>query len=179
MYRNFIIQYLSEAQHVSGDTPPIIRSLKLHWQPLVFHTWKVVGRVVGGPTTRPTTFNIWKTRGCQYSFRLLMMGSVSPETFWASNKYGIIKILIRCWILLHFLMNCTVLHGSSNIKSSASVSGLRIEIWTRELWNKKHRHYCQVHGPVTSTVVRNAFVTLISTKKIWFPFWDISDYEIF
>jgi hypothetical protein len=35
------------AQHVSGDTPPIIRSLKLHWQPLVFHTWKVVGRVVG------------------------------------------------------------------------------------------------------------------------------------
>ena len=36
------------AQHILGDTPPIIRSLKLHWQPLVFHTWKVVGRVVGG-----------------------------------------------------------------------------------------------------------------------------------
>ena len=48
MYQNFIIPYLYEAQHVSGDTPPIIRSLKLHWQPLVFHTWKVVGRVVGG-----------------------------------------------------------------------------------------------------------------------------------
>jgi len=31
-----------------GDTPPIIRSLKLHWQPLVFHMWKDVGRVVGG-----------------------------------------------------------------------------------------------------------------------------------
>ena len=44
----FIIPYLYEAQHVSGYTPPIIRSLKLHWQPLVFHTWKVVGRVVGG-----------------------------------------------------------------------------------------------------------------------------------
>ena len=27
----FIIQYLYEAQHVSGDTPPIIRSLKLPW----------------------------------------------------------------------------------------------------------------------------------------------------
>jgi hypothetical protein len=25
-----LIQYLYEAQHVSGDTPPIIRSLKLH-----------------------------------------------------------------------------------------------------------------------------------------------------
>ena len=46
MYQNFIIPYLYEAQHVSGDTPPIIRSLKLHRQPLVFHTWKVVGRVV-------------------------------------------------------------------------------------------------------------------------------------
>jgi hypothetical protein len=42
-----MISYLYEAQHVSGDTLPIIRSLKLHWQPLVFRTWKFVGRVVG------------------------------------------------------------------------------------------------------------------------------------
>ena len=48
MYQNVIILYLYEAHHVLGDTPPIIRSLKLHWQPLVFHTWKVDGRVVGG-----------------------------------------------------------------------------------------------------------------------------------
>ena len=48
VYQNFIIPYLYEAQHVSGDTPPIIGSLKLHWQPLVFHTWKVVGHVAGG-----------------------------------------------------------------------------------------------------------------------------------
>jgi len=48
MYQNFIILYLYGAQHVSGDTPPIIGSLKLHWQPLVFYTCKVVGRVVGG-----------------------------------------------------------------------------------------------------------------------------------
>jgi hypothetical protein len=48
MYQNLIIPYSYEAQHVSGDTPPIIRSLKLHWQPLAFHKWKVVGRVVGG-----------------------------------------------------------------------------------------------------------------------------------
>jgi len=34
---NFIIPYLNEAQHVSGDTSPIIRSLKLHKQPLVLH----------------------------------------------------------------------------------------------------------------------------------------------
>jgi hypothetical protein len=47
MYQNFI-SYLYEAQHVSDDTPPIIRSLKLHWQPLVFYMDKVVGCVVGG-----------------------------------------------------------------------------------------------------------------------------------
>ena len=39
---------LNEAQHVSVDTPPIIKSLKLHKQPLVLHTWKVVGRAVVG-----------------------------------------------------------------------------------------------------------------------------------
>ena len=59
LYQNFI-SYLYEAQHVSGDTPPIIRSLKLHQQPLVVHTWRVVGHVVAGhcqcpATTRPTT----------------------------------------------------------------------------------------------------------------------------
>ena len=32
-----LIPILNEAQHVSGDTPPIIRSLKLHRQPLVLH----------------------------------------------------------------------------------------------------------------------------------------------
>jgi len=39
---------LHEAQHVSGDTPPIIRSLKLHKQPLVLRKWRVVGRAVFG-----------------------------------------------------------------------------------------------------------------------------------
>jgi len=145
-----IIPYLNEAQHVSGNTLLIIRSLKPHKQPLVLHTWKVVGRVVVGhcqlayeivqkapsymlegcrmrscwtlsssiwegaectlsyatwqrpTTTRPTTFHICKTRGCLCSFRLLMMGSVLPETCWASFKYGIIKIFIHCCSLLGF-----------------------------------------------------------------------------
>jgi hypothetical protein len=53
-------------------------------------------------TTRPTTLHVYKTRGCQCSFRLMMMGGVSPETCWASCKYEI-KILIECCILLDFL----------------------------------------------------------------------------
>jgi len=116
MYQNFIIPYSYEAQHVLGDTLPTIRSLKLHRQPLVFHTWKVVGRVVGGrcqacalqrpPTTRPATFHVWKTRGCRCSFRLLMVGSVSPKTCWASYEYGIIKFwytIAFCRIFLYEL----------------------------------------------------------------------------
>ena len=105
MYQNFIIPYLYDAQHVSGDTPPIVRSLNLHWQPLVLHTWKVVGTLCGWqrpPPTRPTTFHVCKTRGCQCSFRLLTMDGVSPETCWASYKYGIIKILIHFCVLLAF-----------------------------------------------------------------------------
>ena len=59
----FIIPYLYEAQHVSGDTPPIIRSLKLHWQPLVFHTWKGLLDVQMVEVVRH-----------------ILMGGVSPET---------------------------------------------------------------------------------------------------
>ena len=40
---------LNEAQHVSGDTQPIIRRLKLQKQPLVcIIPWKVVGSAVVG-----------------------------------------------------------------------------------------------------------------------------------
>jgi hypothetical protein len=69
VYQNLLFLILNEDQHVSGDTPPIIKSLKRHWQPLVLHTWKVVGRAAGGrfraqcsrqrpPATRPTTFHV-------------------------------------------------------------------------------------------------------------------------
>ena len=61
IYQN-LIPYLYEAQHVSGDTPPIIRSLKLHPQPLVFHTWKVIGRVVGGRCQAQYTADHQQTR---------------------------------------------------------------------------------------------------------------------
>ena len=79
MYQNFIIRYLYEAQRVSGDMPPVIGSLKLHWQPLVFHTWKVVGRVVGGRQAQYVPDNVHQLH-VQCSFRLLTMGGVSPET---------------------------------------------------------------------------------------------------
>jgi hypothetical protein len=56
--------------------------------------WKVVGRVVyfawqRPATTRPATFHACKTKGCECSFRLLIIGGVSPETCWSSYKYEI------------------------------------------------------------------------------------------
>ena len=44
--------------------PPL--SLKLHWQPLVFHTWKVVGCVVGG-RCQALPDNVHQPRGQQPS----------------------------------------------------------------------------------------------------------------
>jgi hypothetical protein len=67
----FIIPYLYEAQHVSGETPPIIRSLKLHWQPLGLHTLKVVGRFG------------WHTFRHQ-----------EPKTALASSRFAYVK---GCW----------------------------------------------------------------------------------
>jgi hypothetical protein len=137
MHQNFIIPYLYEAQHVSGDTPPIIRGLKLCWQPLVFHTWKVVGRVVGiRCQAQYVPDNVHQLH--------MMMGDVSPETCWASYKYGIIKfwyIVASCWI---FFKNCTVRHGSTNVKkwtclskAERNVTIVRVSTGLRErcLWN--------------------------------------------
>jgi len=72
VYQNFIILILKEAQRVSGDTTPIIRSPKLHKQPLVLHNTEEVCR----------TCSCWTLLGsvCLCSFRLLMIGDVSPET---------------------------------------------------------------------------------------------------
>jgi len=62
------------------------------------------------------TFHLWKTRGCQCGFRLVMMGDVSPETCWASYKYGIVKFDTLLHLVGFFFMNFTMMHGSTNVK---------------------------------------------------------------
>jgi len=46
MYQNFIILYFYEAQHISGDTPPIIRSLNCTDSLWFFIRGRLFGRVV-------------------------------------------------------------------------------------------------------------------------------------
>jgi hypothetical protein len=209
MYQTFIVPCLYKAQHVSGDTSPIIRSLKLHWQPLVFHTWKVVWTCswgtcsivqyikenptrcnnvsnfycsmfiwsstclgwhithhqepktalaasgflyVGGCWTCSwwTTSHVWKTRGCQCSFRLLMMGGVSPETCWASYEENN-KILIHCCIMLEFslwiVLWCTDPQTSS--------------CWNQELLNFTAIHDMLLDNCAVPHTVTELFVSMI------------------
>ena len=60
-------------------------------------------------------FHVCKTKNCRCSFRLLMMGGVSPETCWASCKYEIKKCwytVASCWISY---VDYTMMHRSTNI----------------------------------------------------------------
>jgi hypothetical protein len=104
----FIILYLHEVQRVVGG---LCRTHTVHDN---VHQLHVRQRP---PTTRPTTFHVWITRGCQCSFRLLMTGGVSPETCWASYKYGIINFDALLHLFGFFFMNFTMMHVSTNIKS--------------------------------------------------------------
>jgi len=88
MYQNFIISYLYEDQHVSGDTTPIIRSLKLHWQLLFFYntvegcwtcSWWTLSRILAFRSHCHT--NLWTEEGtgpCS-SVNILMMPGLK---FW-------------------------------------------------------------------------------------------------
>jgi hypothetical protein len=51
-----------------------------------------------------------------------MIGGVSPETYWASYKYGIMKILIHCRILLDFSLRIADFSGDLNFARIVSIS---------------------------------------------------------
>jgi hypothetical protein len=112
VYQNFLLFLIFVKIKCFGRHTVHHQEPKMHWQPLIFYTWKVVGRVVGGrcqahcawqrpPITRPNKLSCMKNQRLPVHFRLLMMGCVSPETFWASYKEGILKvwyIVASCWI---------------------------------------------------------------------------------
>jgi hypothetical protein len=94
VYQSFISPYFKWSSTCFGwhtahhQEPKTAQAVLSSWW------WTLSGTVCAWqrpPTTRPTTFHVCKTRGCQCSFRFLMMGGVSPKTCWASYKYGIIK----------------------------------------------------------------------------------------
>ena len=78
---------------------------------------------VEGYRTCPTTFHVWKTRGCLCSFRLLMMGGVSLEACWASFK---IRNNKNFYTLLHLVGFFTV----------------RILLWCTDPRTSSHLNIC-------------------------------------
>ena len=96
----FIISYLYEAQHVSGDTPPIIRSL---W-------FCIRGRLL----------DVWLLDAVRQS-----LGGVSLETCCASYKYEIKfwHTVASCWISY---VNYVMMHGSTNIKFTNAKEAIEV-----------------------------------------------------
>ena len=122
---NLLSWRLFTAQHVSGVFPPIIRSsmtsvaasgftFVLWWQSCV-----VRGRA--GRPARPRTQHDYhhdtkvKPEAATAVIELLMMGEKTPETCWAVNKRQGNK-LKNCCIRLVIYLNCTMMHGLTNLK---------------------------------------------------------------
>ena len=112
------------------------------------------------PTTRPTTFHVWKTRGCQWSFRLLMMGGVSPKTCWASYEYGIIKFwytVASCWIFLYEAIGQS---AYSRTRVNGLSSDLVCPFWNRTVFRQA---YCR---PLRTSSVSLLVVKVIKRRMI-------------
>jgi hypothetical protein len=60
---------------------------------------------------------------------LLMMGGRRPETCWAVNKRQDNK-LENCFIWLVIYLNCTIMHGLTNLKPSTTVFSSEFAIFT-------------------------------------------------
>ena len=116
---------LFTAQHVSGVFPPIIRSLMTAvavsgfafvswWQPCCI-------RSRPGRPAQPRTQHDYhhdtkvKPEAATAVIELLMMCGKTPETCWAVNKRQDNK-LKNCCIRLVIYLNCTMMHGLTNLK---------------------------------------------------------------
>jgi hypothetical protein len=201
-----IFLILNEVQHVSGDTPPIIRRLKLHKQSLVLHMWKVVGRcqvayatwqrpTTARPTSaRPTTFHICKTRGWLCSFSLLMMGSVLPETCWALFKIRNNKIWYTVASCVFHCKNRSSIHACSTLlnetarlfRSTSSLNCQRLVssshlyfLWTSNWYSWKLSKSAQrkhCHLPYNIYLVVQLFSHTISMGLFVIGFISMLDY---
>jgi hypothetical protein len=93
------------------------------------------------PSTRPTTFHVKKTRGCQCSYRLLMIGCVSPETCGALCKYEkkyfdtlLHFVGFSLWIILW----CTDPRTPMLLHYLHNVSSQRSPFWLYEWMSDSH-----------------------------------------
>jgi hypothetical protein len=126
---------LFTAQHVSGVLPPIIRSsvTSVAASGFTFVSWwhscYVRGRA--DRPARPRTHHVYhhdtkvKPEAATEVTELLMMGGRTPETCWAVNKRQANKLEnCRNWLVIY--LNCTMMHGPTNLKSSIQFLIIRL-----------------------------------------------------
>ena len=115
---------LFTAQHVSGIFQPIIRSsmTAVAASGFTFVSWwqscciRVrAGRPEHEHSTTVTTGTKIKSEAATAIIELLLMGGKTPETCWAVNKRQDNK-LENCCIWLVIYLNCTMMHGLTNLK---------------------------------------------------------------
>jgi hypothetical protein len=127
------------AQNVSGDFRPIIRS-----------SWS--GRPVR-PRKQPDFHHDMKVKpeAATAVIELLMMGGKSPETCWAVNTRQDNKLKNCCiWLLIY--LNCTMMRGSTNLKTVntyLSRCQYSSRSHTRPRTNTKIPCQLKWHGPAT------------------------------
>ena len=90
------------------------------------------------------------------SFRLLMMGGVSPETYRASYKYGIIKfwyIFASFWIFLYESASLNEIESFTELRMISAVAWDREEADPPDTWS-----YPDLPEPATES--RNNFIKI-------------------
>jgi hypothetical protein len=113
---------LFSAQHVSGVFPPIIRSSMTSVKASGFTSYRGDSRAVlvvvpARPRTQPGCHHDTKVQpeAATAVTELLMTGGKTSETCWAVNKRQDNK-LENCCIWLVIYLNCTMMHGLTNLK---------------------------------------------------------------
>jgi hypothetical protein len=103
---------------------PSSRAQWLQLQPLVLPSYRGDSRAVfvvgpaAGPTTNTARLSPWyegKTRGCHCSHWAPDDGRENARTCWAVNIHQDNK-LKNCCIRLVIYLNCTMMHGLTNLK---------------------------------------------------------------
>jgi hypothetical protein len=138
-FKILLFLVLNEAQHVSGDTSPIIRSLKLHKLPLVSHTWKVFGRAVVG-CCQVAYERVQCTLSCATRHVQQPSTYAKPEAacavlgswWWVVCRPKHVELHLKQWIIKFWYTvascwgflckNCTMMHGSTNVKFTYNIT---------------------------------------------------------
>ena len=104
-----------------------------------------------------------KTRGCQCSFRLLMMGGVSPETCWASYKYGIINFDTLLHLVWFFAV-CVVLWCTDPRTSSSLYT---FTVMPETSYKMKHLQYGTCFDVMNSCFLEFPNIFCILCVCVW------------